>query len=455
MHHEPPDFPPPPGPRWSTGPAGPGPDESFRGDAAAPWALPDGHGAGPAAEPTFASAPGSPPGPSRRERRMSRSRRRIVIALGVLAFLAVPAVAGYEVGKSDGADSTASSTALPDLPATDLGGSTGTDGTAPADLAEVADAVDDIVVNVNSQVDGGGQAAGTGIVISADGLVVTNSHVISETASLTVEFAATGITRPATVLGYSVVEDVAVIQVQNVSKLKFAVIGSSTSLDIGETVIALGNAGGVGGEPSVVSGTVTALEQEITASDSDGSNSQTLAGLVRLAADIRSGDSGGPVVDTDGRVVGMTVAASVANGSGLAGGGEGYAIPIEDAIAVAKKIISGEGGENIRVGATRAVLGVSVRPPLANRRVPGGSGTATAGSGVPVAGVQRGSGADDAGIREGDTILVIGGREIGTLDDITRALVTYDPGERVEVTWRDASGQTRTARITLGEGPPS
>jgi S1-C subfamily serine protease len=388
----------------------------------------------------------------------------------VLAFLTVPAVAGYEVGKGGGGSDPAASSALPDasgsLPtdgdldsgSTGSTDSTGSEDTASADLTALADKVDDVVVNINSDVDGGGQAAGTGIVISADGLVVTNNHVIALTTGLTVEFAATGTTRSAKVLGYSVVDDVAVIQVQNVSNLTHADIGSSTSLDVGETILALGNAGGVGGEPSVVSGTVTALEQEITASDADGANAQTLQGLVQLAADIRSGDSGGPVVDTDGRVVGMTVAASAANGFGFpgqTGGAEGYAIPIEDAIAVAKKIISGEGGENIRVGANRAVLGVEIQPTLTNQRVPGGSSDSTSGGGLAVVGVQNGSGADDAGIREGATLLRIAGREIGSLNDITRALVTYDPGDRVEVTWRDADGDSHTAQITLGEGPPA
>ena len=375
------------------------------------------------------------------------------------------------MGKDGGADAGSASAVVPggttQLPSTDggsgtggsaSGSSTGSGSAASADLAAVADEVDDVVVNINSEVDGGGLAAGTGIIISSDGLAITNNHVIAETTGLTVEISATGATRPAKLLGYSVVDDIALIQIQNVSNLKYADIGTSSSLAIGETVLALGNAGGVGGEPSIVSGTVTALAQEITASDSDGSNSQTLEGLVQLAADIRSGDSGGPIVDTDGRVVGVTVAASVANGFGFGGqasGGEGYAIPIEDAIAVVKKITSGEGGENIRIGDNRAVLGVSIQPTLTNQRVPGGSSSSTTGNGVQVIDVQGGSGADDAGIEAGSTIVAIGGRQIGSLNDITRALIQLDPGEKVEVTWRDASGQTRTAQVVLGEGPPA
>jgi len=392
----------------------------------------------------------------------------------VLAFLTVPTIAGYEVGKGggSGADADTTSAFVPSdgggsgqLPSGDPSGSGATGSTgysgglSSAALSALADKVDDVVVNVTSEVDGGGVAAGTGIVISSNGLVITNNHVIAGTTGLTVEFAATGTTRPARVLGYSVVDDVALIQVQNPGTLRAADLGSSSSLSIGDAVVALGNAGGRGGEPTVVPGTVTALEQEITASDSDGSNTQTLEGLVQLAANIQSGDSGGPVVDTDGTVVGMTVAASVANGFGFpgqSGAGEGYAIPIEDALAVAKKIISGEGGPNIRIGATRAVLGVQIQPTLTTQRVPGGSGSGSgSGSGALVVGVEDGSGSAAAGLRAGDTIVGLGGSTITRLDDLTRVLLTYDPGDRIEVTWRDSSGQTRSAQVVLGEGPPA
>jgi S1-C subfamily serine protease len=377
----------------------------------------------------------------------------MVATLGVLAFLAVPAIAGYEVGRQGGPAPAGSGAAF--VPETTPAPSSGSAARQP-DLAAVADAADDAVVNITTRVEGGGEAAGTGIVISSNGLVLTNNHVIAGTTGLTVELTSTGVTRPARVLGYSVVDDVALIQVQNVSNLTAARIGSSTSLAIGDTVLALGNAGGRGGSPTVVSGTVLALDQEITASDADGSNAQTIDGLIQLAANIQSGDSGGPVVDTDGTVVGMNVAASVSNsfGFGSRAGGEGYAIPIEQAIAIAKKIMSGEGGPDIRVGATRGVLGVQIQPQLTNQRVPGGTSGSGSG-GARVVGVESGSGADDAGLEAGDVIIALGGRTIASTNDLTRALVPYGPGEKVEVTWRDSSGQTRRAQIELGEGPPA
>jgi S1-C subfamily serine protease len=377
--------------------------------------------------------------------------------LAALAFLVVPGVVGYQVGRDDNAVGAGNaSSVLPTLPAAD-GGSGAAGGTgSDADLAAAADAVDDVVVNITTEVEGGGQAAGSGILISANGLVLTNNHVIAGTTGLTVEFATTGVTRSAKVLGYNIVDDVAVIQVNNVSNLKAASLGTSSSLDVGEAIVALGNAGGRGGTPTVVSGTVTGLEEQITASDADGSNVQTLDGLIEMAAAIRSGDSGGPVADADGNVVGMNVAASVSNDFGFpgsSGGGEGYAIPIEDAMAIARKIISGEGGTDIRVGATRAVLGVSIQPTLTNQRVPGGSGGT--GSGARVVDVESGSGADDAGLAAGDVIVALGGKPISTTGDLTRALVAYGPGDTVVVTWRDASGETQRAEVELGEGPPA
>jgi len=436
----------PPEPNESTGPSGPVDSAGFV-DSADPT---------PAQEWAAANAA---PGPRPGRRTLSPGRRRAVAILGIVAFLAVPAVIGYEVGKDGPPPATDAAAVLPGdvTPApSDTGTGTGTPDSS-TDLDAVADAVDDVVVNINTTVENGGEAAGTGIVISSSGLVLTNNHVIAYTTGLTVEFGDSGVTRSAKVLGYSVEDDVALIQIQNVSNLPAADIGSSSSLRVGDAILALGNAGGRGGAPTVVSGAVTALEREITASDSDGTNSQTLDGLIELAAAIQSGDSGGPVVDTDGTVVGMNVAASVGNSFGFpnrSASGQGYAIPIEDAMAIAKKIMSGEGGPGIRVGATRAVLGVQIQPQLATQRGPGFGGTST-GSGALVVGVESGSGADDVGLKDGDTIIGLGGTTIATTGDLTKALVSYDPGESVTITWRDADGDTHRGEIELGEGPPA
>src|SRR5262249_40618701 len=155
------------------------------------------------------------------------------------------------------------------------------------------------------------------------------------------------------------VDDVAVIQLENASGLKAATIGDSSNLSVGDAIVALGNAGGRGGEPTVVSGAVTGLNQQITASEANGANAQTLTDLIQGNANTQAGASGGPPADSTGAVVGMNAAASSRNGFGggfpTAGGqNEGYAIPIEKAVSIAKKIVSRDGGTNIHVGANRA-----------------------------------------------------------------------------------------------------
>ena len=432
--------------------------------------------AAPASDPFWAPPP---PVPTARPG-LSPARRRIAGALAVLAFLAVPTIAGYEVGKDHGSSDSSATALLPGgatLPSgqvptfpgsgsgsTGSSGSSGTSGSSGSssrsnvDVQAIADRVDDSVVNITTTIEGGGLAAGTGIVISDTGLVLTNNHVIAGTTGLQVEFGSTGVTKPAKVLGYSIVDDVALIQVQNVSRLTAADLGSSSSLSVGDTIVALGNAGGKGGSPTVVSGTVTGLDEQIQASDSDGSNLQTLDGLIEIAANLQPGDSGGPLVNANGTVVGMDAAASVNNGFGFgtqSSGGQGYAIPIQDALAIAKKILSGEGGPDIRVGATRGVLGVSIQPQLASSgRVPGG-GSAGATGGAPVVGVESGSGADKAGLAQGDTIVAVGGKSVANSGDLVKALVPYGPGDTVEITWRTASGGTQHGSVKLAEGPPA
>src|SRR6476646_6484749 len=337
--------------------------------------------------PTAPSAPTPPPPPHR-----SNGKRW----LGVIAALALvlgPAVVGYQIGQSNDSSSNANSAlTLPQSNSQSNGSqsngsqSTGSqsnssgNGTSSSINAQaIADQVDDSVVNINTTLDQGA-AAGTGIILSSTGLVLTNNHVIADSNSIRVEVVATGKTYSATVLGYNLVDDVAVIQLQNASGLKAANLGDSSSLSVGAAIVALGNAGGVGGEPTHVSGAVTGLNQQITASDSDGTNKQTLTDLIEVNANIQAGDSGGPLVDSNGAVVGMNAAASSRNGLGgvpTANQNQGYAIPIEKAFSIAKKIFSKDGGTNIHVGANRALIGVGIVP----------DSSATTGRGGPFGGL--------------------------------------------------------------------
>jgi S1-C subfamily serine protease len=408
------------------------------------------------------------PLPVARPRRQQRPRA--LATLAVAFFLALSTFFGYELGSNhDSASSASSSSVVQETPSTQgsdgsqvpSAGQSGRSGsTTNFNPTAIASAVIPTVVNINSSLENGA-AAGTGIVISADGLVLTNNHVIAQSTALEVAIGGDdNNTHPAKVLGYDVADDVALIKIEGVSGLQTASIGNSSSLSVGDPIVAVGNAGGRGGTPSVVTGTVTALEQQITASDPDGSNSETLSNLVQVNANIVPGDSGGPLVDTNSKVVGMnSAAASGAGGFGFGGSSssEGYAIPIEDALAIAKKIDSGDGGNNIHIGATRAVLGVQVQSSLAlgNGRFGGSSGSDTSGQGATVVGVQADSGAAAAGIAQGDVITAINGNRVGSASELTHAIVAFSPKDKVDVEWVDQSGQSHRASVVLGSGPPA
>jgi S1-C subfamily serine protease len=416
--------------------------------------------------------------PSRQQR---ASRRRPLTALAVACFLVLSAIVGYSIGSDrDTATSNASNGSItqqiPSFPSNGSSGSSNSGGSrggqqANIDVQAIAQKVSPSVVNLMSTVDGG-QAAGTGIVISSNGLVLTNNHVIARSTNLQAEIGGNGTTKPVKVLGYDIEHDVALVQIENGSGLTAASLGNSSSVQVGDAIVALGNAGGKGGTPTVVSGTVTALDQQITAADSDGSNAETLSDLVQIDANIQPGDSGGPLVDANGNVVGMNAAASSGNGGGFGFGrsaaNEGYAIPIEDAIAIARKIQAGSGTDTIHVGGHAAILGIAVSDrgagngsspfgnggssPFGN----GGSGRgSSAGNGAYVEDVQSGSGADKAGIEQGSTVTSVDGKTVSSATELTHAMVKYQPGDSVKVTWTDSSGQSHTATVTLGSGPPA
>lgn len=394
-------------------------------------------------------------------------------SLAIAFLLALSAFGGYQLGSNhDSSPSASPSSATQTIPSTQgsrgseipsgQGGRSGS--TTNFNPTAIASAVVPTVVNINSSLEGA-LAAGTGIIISADGLVLTNNHVIAQSTALQVAIGGDDSnTHPAKVLGYDVADDVALIQIEGVSGLPTAPLGNSSSLSVGDPIVAVGNAGGRGGTPSVVTGTVTALDQQITASDPDGSNAETLSNLVQVNANIVPGDSGGPLVDANTKVIGMNSAASSGGngfGFGFSGGSsssEGYAIPIENALAIAKKIASGDGGDNIHVGATRAVLGVQVQNNLAlggNGRFGGSSGDDTSGQGASVVGVQADSGAAAAGIQEGDVITAINGTRVSSASELTHEIVTFAPKDKVNVEWVDQSGQSHHASVVLGSGPPA
>jgi S1-C subfamily serine protease len=294
----------------------------------------------------------------------------------------------------------------------------------------------------------GSAAAGTGMVLTSSGRVLTNNHVISGATTIRVVVPKTGRTYRARVLGYSRTADVAVLQLQGASNLKTVSI-SSAKLTVGTAVKALGNAGGTGSITSVT-GTVTGLGKSITASDDQGS-AERLTGLIETNAAVQPGDSGGPLVNSKGQVVGMDTAASTGFGFQDVSETDAYAIPIAKALTIARAITSGKGSTTIHVGAT-AFLGVQVQSVDTSGYGYGGFGEST--SGALIAGVVSGGPADSAGLAAGHLITAINGRTVSSPSSISAVVLAKKPGAKIKVAYVDQSGAGYTASVTLGSGPP-
>ena len=285
----------------------------------------------------------------------------------------------------------------------------------------------------------GSEAAGTGIVLTPTGEVLTNNHVIDGATSISVTDVANGHVYSATVVGYDRSQDVAVLQLQGASGLHVASIGDSSSVHVGEAIVGIGNAGGIGGTPSFAGGSVTALNQAITATEQGGGNPEHLTGLIQVNADIQPGDSGGALVNTAGAVVGLDTAASTGF-SFQTSGTEGFAIPINSALAIASQIEGASASATVHIGPT-AFLGVEV------------SATSSRSTGAALAGVVSGSPAASAGLSAGDTIISLGGTEVASPTALSSLMAGYHPGDRVQLTWTTASGQQHSATLQLATGP--
>jgi S1-C subfamily serine protease len=322
--------------------------------------------------------------------------------------------------------------------------SAGSGTTTGVDVSGVATKVDPAIVDINTTL-ANGAAAGTGMIVGSSGEVLTNNHVIDGATSISVQIGGTGNSHPAKVVGYDATDDVAVLQIVGVSNLP-TVTTSTAAVNVGQPVVAIGNALGRGGTPATAPGSVTALGQTITATDDNGSNPETLKGAIETDAGIQPGDSGGPLVNADGQVIGMDSAGSNSQ-SNPSGSTDGFAIPIGNALTLAHQIEAGKSDGTITVG-TRAILGAQVQ----DNTSPGSSDSNA--SGVPVVGVESGSPADNAGLAAGDTIVSLDGRPVNSIADLSSAMASHHPGDKVSLDWTDSSGQENTATIQLIAGPP-
>jgi S1-C subfamily serine protease len=283
-----------------------------------------------------------------------------------------------------------------------------------------------------------GEAAGTGMVLTASGEILTNNHVVRGATDMRVIDPSTGHSYLATVVGYSVSNDVAVLQLTGASHLHTVALGNSALAKVGQPVTAVGNAGGVGGTPASATGKVSGIGRSITASD--GSTSEQLVGLIQTDAALQPGDSGGPLLNAAGRVIGMDTAASAS--FAFQSSSRGFAIPINRALALAKQIEAGTASATVHIGST-PFLGVSVT-----------AATGAGPAGAVVIGVVPGSPADLAGIVVGDTINAVDGQPVASYDTLGTMLLVYNAGATVTLQWIDTTGATQSAAVQTTAGPP-
>jgi len=287
-------------------------------------------------------------------------------------------------------------------------------------------------------------SAGTGMVLTPSGRVITNNHVIEGATSVTVTDVGNHRTYTAAVVGYDQGQDIAVLQLAAASGLKTVSLSTSSAVTVGEKVLALGNAQGQGGTPAAATGTITALGQSITATDQAAGISEQLTGLIQTDVPLQPGDSGGPLVGPAGQVIGMNTAASsqfqISSGTAQA-----FAIPASQAAPIAAAIAAGRSLAAVHIGAT-ALLGVQV----VSYGVPVPGNPAIAGAGV--AGITPSTAAARAGLAPGDVIVSIGGHAVTSAMSLRSVMDAYHPGDTASLSWVDQAGHAHTATIIFTAG---
>jgi S1-C subfamily serine protease len=235
------------------------------------------------------------------------------------------------------------------------------------------------------------------------------------------------------------------IQVEGVSGLPTATLADSSTVKVGQSVAAIGNAGGLGGTPSASQGSVVALDQSITAGAGNGS--EQLTGTIEINADIAAGESGGPVVNAAGQVLGI-ITAGQTQGFRSSTATIGFAIPTNQALTVVNQIRSGRASAEVIIGPA-GYLGVQVTDLDPNTASQLGLSSA---AGALVVGVVSGSPADQAGLGRDAVITAAAGTTVDSSATLGTALHSHKPGEQVQLTWIDSAG-THTSAITLATGP--
>jgi putative serine protease PepD len=378
----------------------------------------------------YRGAPQPPPAPVHQPPRPPAKRSRGgALTAGALAIAIVSAGIGGGVAL----------VAHPDRPT--AGGSTlpGLTPSVPAaslpagSVEQVAAKVVPSVVKLETDM-GRQSEEGSGIILSSDGLIMTNNHVVSAAktpGNTTVTFA-DGRTAPFTVVGTDPSSDIAVVRVQNVSGLTPITMGSSANLRVGQDVVAIGSPLGL--EGTVTTGIISAMNRPVSAGG-DATNQNTVLDALQTDAAINPGNSGGALVNMNGELVGVNSAIATLGGDSTAAQsgsiGLGFAIPIDQAKRIADELIkSGT--------ASHASLGVQV-----------GNDAGT--SGAKIVEVTSGGAAAAAGLPSGVVVTKVDDRVIGSANALVAAVRSKPPGEKVTLTYHDASGKPQTVQVTLGK----
>ncbi|MEE2061650.1 S1C family serine protease [Rhodococcus artemisiae] len=359
-----------------------------------------------------------------------RSGSTLLVALAATASLLVSAPAVVEVGTPPPAPVAAPAPPPP----------------SPLSFEELATRTESVVVNIDAR-RGWSGVAGTGIVLTPDGVTLTNHHVVSGATEITAVSPATGLIYDVAVTGYDPTRDIAVLQLGAAHDLPVATL-ADTPPEVGSLVTAFGNADG-GGVVVAAPGTVVAHDRNVVVRDSTDGSRHRLTGMLQTDAAIRPGDSGGPLVDAFGVVVGVNTAGSVYRDQTETIGidtsnesPEAYAVPIGEALDVLEQVRSGVGSDTVHVGPTPH-LGVSVT----TARSDGGD------RGAEVLWVSYGSPAYRSGLEPGFVIVAFDGVPVSSTNDLEEALRRHRPGDRVRVEWIDEAGVTGSTDLTLESGP--
>lgn len=311
----------------------------------------------------------------------------------------------------------------------------------PLDPVAVATLANPVLVNISAETRPFGVgAAGSGIVLTADGQVLTSHHVVKGADAVTVADIGSGAVYEATVLGYDAHADIALLALRGVSGLAVARVGKSAELRIRDEVLAMGNAGGTGGTPTAIAGRITDLNSTIVALNSADLSRKELTGMIEVAAAVSSGQSGGALVDRNGEIVGVITAASGDPDKTVGREPNGYAVPIDKAMEVVRQIRSGTPTETVHIGPT-ATLGV-----LISDGHPSGARIDVALYGMP---------ARAAGMTNGEVITAIDGHTVNSARALRAAINIRKPDDTVRLDVTGTDGVQRTVMVALALGPPN